>query len=435
MAQNFNYIDTERPSSKRSKVGVWAVFFVLIYIVLAIKFVTFHELGDNLFFTAYSIGVSLYIISRFALAYFYTPRLEYEGSESFEPTVSFGVPCKNEEANIYETIIRMAISEYPKEKFDIICVNDGSTDNTLAEMERAKTDAAKIGVSVKIIDWKVNQGKREGMAECVRQSDKEVIFFVDSDSFVEDDAVRKIVHYFGNPKVGAVAGHAYVANAETNMLTKMQAVRYYVAFKAYKAAEALFGAVTCCSGCCSAYRREYLMKFLDAWANQKFLGVRCTYGDDRSLTNYMLYYGYDALFAPEVKAYTFVPDNLRVFMRQQFRWKKSWVRESLIAGTFIWRKNILMSTSFYLGVILPLLAPFVVVRAMIWYPLSTGRIPWYYVGGLILMAVIYGLYYYIYTTDGKWIYGVLFATFYTLVLIWQLPYAIINLKDAKWGTR
>ena len=39
----------------------------------------------------------------------------------------------------------------------------------------------------------------------------------------------------------------------------------------------------------------------------------------------------------------------------------------------------------------------------------------YYILGLFLMAVIYGLYYYIYTGDKKWIYGVLFATFYTRV--------------------
>lgn len=355
--------------------------------------------------------------------------------KAFRPSFSFGVPSKNEGENIRETILRIAKTDYPKELFDIIAVNDGSDDNTLDEMLAAKEEAAKMGVVVHVVDWEVNRGKRYGMAECVKRSDKDIIVFIDSDSFVEKDTAWHLVKYFIDPTVAAVAGHAYVANAEVNTLTKMQAVRYYVAFKAYKAAEALFGTVTCCSGCCSAYRKSHLNEVLGEWLNQKFLGVECTYGDDRSLTNYLLRRNYRALFSPEAVAYTFVPDTFKKFLRQQFRWKKSWVRESLIASRFIWKKNPIMSISFYLGIFLPLFAPVVVVRALVWYPAETGRIPWYYLVGLALMAVVYGLYYYIFTKDKKWVYGVLFATFYTIVLIWQLPWAILNLRDSRWGTR
>jgi hyaluronan synthase len=226
-----------------------------------------------------------------------------------------------------------------------------------------------------------------------------------------------------------------VANESVNALTKMQAVRYYVAFKAYKASEALFGAVTCCSGCCSAYRRDITASLIDEWLDQHFLGVKCTYGDDRSLTNYLLKKGKKALFSPTAICYTFVPEKLSQFMKQQLRWKKSWVRESLIAGTFIWKRNPIMSLSFYLGFILPLLAPVVVFRALVWYPIIHGQPAWYYLIGLVLMAVVYGLYYFIWTGDRKWVYGVLFASFYTIILIWQLPWAILNIRDSRWGTR
>ena len=291
------------------------------------------------------------------------------------------------------------------------------------------------GVKVKIVDWGINKGKREGMAECVKQSENEIIVFIDSDSFVKPNTAKELVKYFTDLRVAAVAGHGYVANANVNFLTKMQDVRYFVAFKAYKSAEAIFGSVTCCSGCCSAYRRNYVLKILDKWLNQKFLGVQCTYGDDRSLTNFLLQKGYKTLFAPEAAAYTFVPDTFRKFLKQQLRWKKSWIRESLRAGTFMFKKNPIMMVSFYLGVILPLLAPVIVVRALLWYPYVTGKAPWFYLLGLLLMAVVYGLYYYIFTRDKKWVYGVLFATVYTLILIWQLPWAILNLRDPKWGTR
>ncbi|HTK60089.1 MAG TPA: glycosyltransferase [Candidatus Baltobacteraceae bacterium] len=420
---------------KSRRLNGWIVFYLCIYLVLVIKLVTLKSLDDNLLFGIYSLAVSFYIISRFLLAHFYEPH-DAHFDPDFRPTVTFAVPSKNEGENIRETILRIARSEYPKEKFDIIAIDDGSTDDTLSEMLEAKRIAAEsYGVHVEVVEWKVNKGKREGMAACVRWSTKDLVAFIDSDSFVEPDTLKELTKYFADPKVAAVAGHAYVANADENLITKMQSARYFVAFKAYKAAESLFGAVTCCSGCCSAYRRSDVMEVLDAWLNQKFLGVTCTYGDDRSLTNFLLDRGKTALFSPTAISYTFVPDTFRKFMKQQLRWKKSWVRESIKAGFFIWRRHPVMSISFYLGIILPLLAPIIVFRALFWFPFATGIFPLFYLSGLLLMAFLYGLYYYIYTKDRNWIFGSLFAVFYTIVLIWQLPWAILNLRDSRWGTR
>ena len=95
----------------------------------------------------------------------------------------------------------------------------------------------------------VNQGKRHAMATGIAAADDvEVYVFIDSDSQVMPDAVKTIVEYFGDPKVGAVAGHTDVANVGRNVLTRMQAMQYYIAFRIYKSAEALFGSVMCCSG-------------------------------------------------------------------------------------------------------------------------------------------------------------------------------------------
>ncbi len=421
--------------SNSRRINLWIIFYLIIYLILIIKLITIQEIDNGILFATYSISVSFYILSRFGLAYFHEPSV-LVSDVAYEPTISFAVPSKNEGENIRETILKIANINYQKNKFNIIAINDGSDDNTLTEMLAAKYIIEKKSkVSVKVIDWKINKGKREGMAECVRQSNKDIVIFIDSDSFVDPEAARELVKYFVHNDVAAVAGHAYVANSDKNFLTKMQAVRYFVAFKAYKASESLFGVVTCCSGCCSAYRRSYMNEVMDEWLTQKFLGVQCTYGDDRSLTNYLLKKGYKTLFSDKAIAYTFVPDTFRKFIKQQFRWKKSWVRESLIAGKFMWKKNPIMSISFYLGVILPILAPVIVIRALVWYPYMTGNWPFYYLFGLVLMAIVYGLYYYIYTKDRKWVYGVLFAAFYTIILIWQLPWAILNLRDARWGTR
>src|SRR5207302_10873672 len=113
-----------------------------------------------------------------------------------------------------------------------------------------------------------------------------VLLYVDSDSNLTPAAVLAITQPFSDPKVGAVVGHADVANDLETWLTKMQQVRYYSAFRVIKATESLLsGTVTCASGCCSAYRRAAIEPVLNEWEFQRFLGRPATFGDDRALTN------------------------------------------------------------------------------------------------------------------------------------------------------
>ena len=239
---------------KEKNFNLWVLFFLLIYVVIIIKIITIKQIDNTLLFGTYSILVSLYILSRFSIAYFYDPVNPDLINPNYRPTVTFVTPSKNEGDNIAKTLREMLKSDYPKDKFDIIAVNDGSTDNTLDEMLKVKREAESMGIKMKVVDWKKNRGKREGMAEGVRLSKSEIILFVDSDSFIKKNTLKELVKYFQDPEIAAVAGHADVYNSDTNLLTKMQTVRYYVAFKAYKSAEAIFGSVMCCRGCCSAYR-------------------------------------------------------------------------------------------------------------------------------------------------------------------------------------
>ena len=78
------------------RINTWVIFYVLIYAILIIKLITIQELDSSMVFGVYSFLASLYILSRFALVYFYEPdptRLD----RRFEPTISFGIPAKNEE--------------------------------------------------------------------------------------------------------------------------------------------------------------------------------------------------------------------------------------------------------------------------------------------------------------------------------------------------
>lgn len=411
--------------------SVWVAFFFVIYIILVLKAITYDSFYSNWFFGFYSLLVTTYILSRFLFAYFHKP---VKIDVNYEPTVSFVVPAKNEEGNIAETIRRFAEVDYPLDKVEVIAINDGSTDDTFREMEAVAEEIRSKIKRVEVVNWEENRGKRHGMHEGVTRAKHDIIIFIDSDSFIEPSCVRHLVKFFADKEVGAVSGHTDVYNRDTNLLTQMQGVRYYIAFTIYKAAESIFGSVTCCPGCCSAYRREYLEPIIDDWLHQTFLGSECTFGDDRSLTNFIIR-KYRACYSYEARAHTVVPDRFSVYLKQQQRWKKSWVRETFIASLFMWRKSPLAAISFYSYIFLAVMSPIVFFRAVIWYPTTSGDWPFIYMIGLMLMLLLHGLFYRSQVGPRAWVLAIVSFWFNTVILIWQLPWAIATIKDSRWGTR
>jgi hyaluronan synthase len=373
-----------------------------------------------------SVMISFYILSRFVLASFYRP----PSDAGHLPPVSVIIVCKNEEDSIGKTIDCIAQSYYPADRLEIIAVDDGSTDGTLSEMERARSRHPGL----KVIHFEKNRGKRHGMAAGAQTASGEILVYVDSDSFVRRDAIRKMAQGFADPAVAAVCGHANVANARKNLLTKMQEVRYFIAFRVIKAAESLFSTVSCCSGCLAAYRRRCVLEVLDPWLRQTFLGTPATFGDDRSLTNFMLR-RYRVIYHSEAVCTTIVPETYMKFFRQQLRWKKSWIRESLLASLFIWRRHPFAAFFFYLGVTFPVVSPLIVFNALVLPLLGYGSVSLIYIYGSILMATLYGLCYLARYRNGLWIYGILFSAFYMLVLVWQTYYAMCTVRKNHWGTR
>lgn len=411
--------------------GAWFLFALVLYLILVLKGATLSSISNHWFFGIYSVLITVYILSRFLLSYFHASP---EPDRSFQPSITFVVPAKNEGDNIRKTLLRFAQVDYPSEKIEVIAINDGSDDDTFAQMCVAAREMQHTVARFELVDWKENKGKRYGMAEGVKRARHDIVIFVDSDSFIEPDCVRELVKYFADSRVGAVSGHTDVYNADTNLLTKMQAIRYYLAFTVYKAAESVFGAVTCCPGCCSAYRRAYLMPIIDDWLHQRFLGEECTFGDDRSLTNFVIR-RYEAVYSPDALAYTVVPDNFAKYVKQQQRWKKSWVRETFIAATFMWRKNLLAAISFYTYMFLAFASPVVFLRAMLWHPFASHSLPIVYLIGLFLMLFLHGLFYRLKVGPKAWLLAVINFWFNSVILMWQLPWAVITIRDSRWGTR
>jgi hyaluronan synthase len=387
---------------------------------------TFANLTRDPFFAAYSLAVVAYVIGRFLVSLFYRAQPD----RGHRPTVSIIIPAFDEEDGIFGTIESCFRSEYPTDRFEVIVVNDGSNDGTWDRI----LDAKGRWPSLHAIDLGQNYGKRGAMAEGMRRATGEVYAFVDSDSYLDPDCLRHLVAPFADDGVGAVVGHADVHNATATPWARMQAVRYWSAFRVIKATESMFGGtVVCASGCCAAYRAAAVVPLIDEWEFQTFLGRPATFGDDRALTNRVLR-SWRVTYQENARAETVVPERLRTFFRQQLRWKKSWLRENLYVVRFMWRKNLLGALFTYAGVAFPFVAPFVVVHAL--SNITTGHAAlWFYLVGSYAMAVLYSLYYFVRRPDGLWFHGVTFVGLYMTVLVFQTYWGILTMRDTRWGTR
>ena len=350
------------------------------------------------------------------------------------------IPCFNEETWIRETIIRCADQDYPVDKLELIIVDDGSSDNSVEVIKQTVRDMCAEGAQyrieerVRVFLQNYNQGKREAMGIGIRNARTELIVFVDSDSFLAPNAIRTLVQPMKDPKMGGVAGRTDVANVYTNWLTKMQAVRYYISFRIMKAAEAYFDSVMCLSGPLSCYRLSVVREVFDKWINQRFLGQKATFGDDRSLTNYVVEH-HRTTYQDHALCSTIVPSKQKVFLRQQMRWKRSWLRESLRACTFMWKKQPFMALSFYLGVLVPLIAPIIVLYNLVYVPLVLHIFPAAFLIGLLMMSLMMCFAQLILKKSSLWIYGFFFCLYYEVILLWQMIWAWLTFWVNDWGTR
>lgn len=413
------------------------LLFVITLFIMLMRAESVIYFKYNRFLYLYSIIAAFFLLSRYIFGAFYKADII---DVDFTPGISIIIPCFNEEEWIKQTIMSCMNQDYPLEQLEVIVVDDCSTDGSVEKIKEAINELYKDNENYLTKDricyhvQEVNKGKRDALAIGAKLAKHDLLVFVDSDSFLDPFAIRNLVQPFKDPKMGGVSGRTDVANTYTNWLTKMQSVRYYIAFRIMKAAEGVFDSVTCLSGPLACYKKSIVLENTDAWLGQKFLGHPATFGDDRSMTNFVLR-NHRTTYQDSAICNTVVPNELSVFLKQQMRWKRSWLRESIIAGKFMWRKEPFMAVSFYIGLIVPIAAPIVVVYNLIYVPISQGIFPTTFLVGLLMMAALMSTAQMFLRRSSTWLYGLIFCIFYEVVLLWQMPIAWVTFWKSTWGTR
>ena len=444
------YVSKKRKNYMLAVSSFFLLCITLVIVLMRAESVIYFKFNKYLYL--YSIIAATFLLSRYLFATFYRP---VKIDPDYTPGVTIIIPCFNEEDWIQRTILSCINQDYPVDKLEVMVVDDCSNDHSVDRIKEIidqlkgtndryevenRLSLKSVGPRYEIKDriryyvQPENKGKREAMAVGAKHAKHELLVFVDSDSFLDPFAVRNIVQPFKDKEMGGVSGRTDVANTYTNSLTKMQSVRYYIAFRVMKAAEGFFDAATCLSGPLSCYRKDLVLKYCDAWLNQKFLGQRATFGDDRSMTNFILRHN-RTTYQDTAYCMTIVPKNYNMFLKQQMRWKRSWLRESLIAARFMWRKEPFMALSFYMGLLVPIAAPVIVLYNLIYVPLLHRVFPTTFIVGMLMMAMLMSMAQLFLRRSTTWIFGIWFCIYYEAVLLWQMPIAWFTFWKSTWGTR
>lgn len=252
-------------------------------------------------------------------------KIAFESFASAAPKVSIIVPAYNEEVNAVSSLQNLLRCDYPN--FNIVFVDDGSKDNTFANVQAALSNSQRLQLLSK-----VNGGKASALNYGISQTDAEYVVCIDADTKLLPDAVSKLMrHFFINNKkeVGAVAGNVKVGNT-VNIITKWQSIEYITSQNFDRKAFAEINAITVVPGAIGAFSKKAIEEAGGFTTD--------TLAEDCDLTMRILKAGYVITDEPQAVAMTESPETIRQFMKQRFRWSFG------VMQTFWKHRDMLFST-------------------------------------------------------------------------------------------
>lgn len=297
------------------------------------------------------------------------------------PLVSIIVPAYNEEVNAVSSLNNLLRCNYPL--FNIIFVNDGSTDKTLEAVKAAFGNNDQVT----ILD-KVNGGKASALNYGISVSKAAYLVCIDADTKLKSDAVSKLMRHFNDEMVGAVAGNVKVGN-EINLITRWQSIEYTTSQNMDRKAFGYFNAITVVPGAIGAFRKKAIAEAGGFNAD--------TLAEDCDLTIRILRKGYTIANENAAIAMTEAPETLKQFMSQRFRWtfgvlQTFWKnRDALFNTDFIKLGFVALPDILLFKYIIPLFSPFADILMLIGLVTgSASEIGFYYIVFLavdILLAI------------------------------------------------
>lgn len=222
------------------------------------------------------------------------------------PPVSILVPCHNEADNIAETVASLRALDYPE--FEILLIDDGSTDATPQLLEQFAAEDARIRV-VRLVK---NQGKAVGLNTAAMIARHDYFLCLDGDSIIDRHCLRWMMrHLLSGPRVGAVSGNPRIRTRST-LLGRIQVGEFSSIIGLIKRAQRTYGKVFTVSGVLVCFRRSALHD-VGYWNPDALT-------EDIDISWRLEVRHWDVRFEPNALCWILMPETLKGLWRQRLRW-------------------------------------------------------------------------------------------------------------------
>lgn len=228
--------------------------------------------------------------------------------QHFTPSVSVLVPAYNEEMTIAASLHSILASPYPN--FEVIVINDGSTDRTEDELKHLLGDPRLRYIK------KENSGKASALNEGLELACGEIVLFTDADSLFDSNTIRNGVAYFVDPSIGAVSGNDTVLTPQ-GPLQKMLVITSHIGTGFVRRALSLMGVLQIISGNLGLVRTDIL---------RQIGGFRPIWGEDLEVTLRLKRHGVRIVYGASTRVLAECPSTLSSLWKQRVRWLRSYIK-------------------------------------------------------------------------------------------------------------
>ena len=243
------------------------------------------------------------------------------------PPVTLLVPCHNEGEHVRDTIEYLVGQKYPE--FEVVAVNDGSTDNTAEILDQLAHEYDVL----RVVHLSENSGKANALRVGTMVSKHEYLVCIDGDALLDEHATTWLMrHFVESPRVGAVTGNPRIRN-RTTLLGRLQVGEFSSIIGMIKRAQRIYGRIFTVSGVVAAFRKTALHR-VGYWSTDMVT-------EDIDISWKLQLDHWDIRYEPNALVWILMPETLRGLWRQRLRWAQGgWETASkYFRNMFSWRKR------------------------------------------------------------------------------------------------